>query len=676
MRMTNAAGTKLVGVTVNNIPHQLKERDQWVVWRAQAKDDGKINKIPVNPKDKFNASVNDPNTWSSFDEAVAYYEEFKDDSSIGGIGFVFTANDPFCGIDLDDCLDPKTSKIKSHAREILRDLNSYSEVSPSNTGVKIIIEGKLPDTGRNFGNVEVYDRARFFTITGERLGDFSPRVENRKEEVLSLYRELEKKMSTAKSTVKSGDPGTDTLPVPYPTKKLIQEGAEKGSRSEAMMSVINSLVVAGLSDQDIKDVFENNLIGEKYREKGASREQWLQRQIDKGRKFVSQPPGSKETVISKDDASDTLAFPRDVMTGAAGNFTKLFGAYLETPAEFLFMSYLTCLGAVLSKRLTLKSEIAPQPRLYTLLLGQSADERKSTALSKTVDHFKETVGRFDSCWGVGSAEGLQKRLESADPSLLLVFDEFSQFVNKCTINSSVLLPCVNTLFESNRYESRTKTSKVHLEDAHLSFLAASTTQTYERTWKSAFTDIGFNNRLFLVPATARRRFSIPEKIPTADKERISSQLTKVLEYVGNFRELKISQDGKELYDHWYMGLASSIHSKRLDTYAMRLMSLLAVNDLKSEVDRDTVEKVVRMCDWQLEVRKQYDPIDADNKVARMEESIRRTLGRGPLKEYKLKQRVNANRAGLWCFETALKNLARSGEITRVKNMWDLVHPHL
>ena len=99
------------------------------------------------------------------------------------------------------------------------------------------------------------------------------------------------------------------------------------------------------------------------------------------------------------------------MSGAAGNFAEVYGSILETPKEFLFMSYLTCLGTVLAKKLTLSSEISPQPRLYTLLLGQSADERKSTALNKTISHFKDAIPSFEVSWGVGSAEGLQKRLE-------------------------------------------------------------------------------------------------------------------------------------------------------------------------------------------------------------------------------------------------------------------------
>ena len=124
---------------------------------------------------------------------------------------------------------------------------------------------------------------------------------------------------------------------------------------------------------------------------------------------------------------------------------------------------------------------------------------------KTISHFKDAMQTFDVCWGVGSAEGLQKRLEDIGGGLLLCLDEFKQFVSKCTITSSVLLPCVNTLFESNRYESRTKSVDINLTDAYLSLLAASTVQTYERTWDGSFTDIGFNNRLFLVPGTSQKK---------------------------------------------------------------------------------------------------------------------------------------------------------------------------
>jgi len=101
------------------------------------------------------------------------------------------------------------------------------------------------------------------------------------------------------------------------------------------------------------------------------------------------------------------------------------------------------------------------------------------------------------------------------------------------------------------------------------------------------------------------------------------------------------------------------------------MSLLAVNELKNEIDEETVRNVIKLCDWQLEVRQLHDPIDADTGIAKMEEKIRRQLRRKALKDFQLKQKVNANRAGLWVYNTALNNLKQAGEIAwnKKKKRW-------
>ena len=77
------------------------------------------------------------------------------------------------------------------------------------------------------------------------------------------------------------------------------------------------------------------------------------------------------------------------------------------------------------------------------------------------------------------------------------------------------------------------------------------------------------------------------------------KLIKVFGHVGERLELELAPDAKEFYHHWYMNIENSVHAKRLDTYALRLMPLLAVNDLKKEVDLVTVKKAVAIFDWQL-----------------------------------------------------------------------------
>ena len=79
------------------------------------------------------------------------------------------------------------------------------------------------------------------------------------------------------------DGDLNTLPINSDAREFIEKGAPKGKRSEAIMSVVNSLVNAGLSDEAIIGVFEQHSIGEKYREKGATREKWLAAHIKKAR---------------------------------------------------------------------------------------------------------------------------------------------------------------------------------------------------------------------------------------------------------------------------------------------------------------------------------------------------------------------------------------------------------
>lgn len=378
---------------------------------------------------------------------------------------------------------------------------------------------------------------------------------------------------------------------------------------------------------------------------------------------------------------DSLAFP-DIMSGLAGDFAKIHGDHMESPAHFFYLSFLTCLGSVFSSRITIESEIRQQPRLYTLLLGESADDRKSTAISKTYDFFRSVVNPFHVCWGVGSAEGLQKKFEDIKkknenspfqetPKLLLCFDEFKQFVSKCKIEASVLLPCVNTLFESNRYESHTKSSSIELANMHLSLLAASTIQTYERTWDASFTDIGFNNRLFLVPGHGKRRFSIPDEISKTEMDIMKKGLAEILKYFREQHKLSITTSARELYHNWYLNQENSVHIKRLDVYALRFAILLSINSMKLEIDEDTIKKVIKLMDWQLEVRRLHDPIDAESHIAKMEEKIRRALINGPKTDRELKQSTHANRTGLWIYETSKKNLQKVKEIVwlKTKNKW-------
>lgn len=141
----------------NNIPHELRLLNQWVVWKFVATDDGKPTKLPYNPRNGHLASTTDPHTWASFEEAVnASFNGYS------GIGFVFTRNDPYCGIDLDATEDPEAFATQLR---VFNAMQSYSERSPSGKGLHIIVKANLPH-GRRRSFIEVYSSERYFTFTG------------------------------------------------------------------------------------------------------------------------------------------------------------------------------------------------------------------------------------------------------------------------------------------------------------------------------------------------------------------------------------------------------------------------------------------------------------------------------------------------------------------------------
>jgi len=152
---------------VGNIPQEIKERRQWVAWKGVLKQNGKLDKIPKNPKTGENADATNPDTWATIQEALTAMEKY----GLDGIGFVFSESDPYTGIDLDKCLNPDTSELEPWARKWLDLFKSYTEVTPSGKGLHIIIKGRKP-TGFDHcrkGKIEVYDKDRFFTFTGKLL---------------------------------------------------------------------------------------------------------------------------------------------------------------------------------------------------------------------------------------------------------------------------------------------------------------------------------------------------------------------------------------------------------------------------------------------------------------------------------------------------------------------------
>lgn len=205
-----------------SFPQELKNRKQWVCWRLEPdKDGGKPKKMPINPVTGKGAMSNNPQTWTDYQTAFAAYEKY----GYTGIGYMFTKNDGYVGVDVDHCYDPETAVFNETAAAILAKNPTYAEFSPSGDGIHLFFKGRKPSgSSKNTENgVEMYESGRYFTVTEKQLeGSLDTVTED--DGVLAWIHDtfIKKKKQAKKKKAVSG------IPVEMSDEELI----EKASNSE------------------------------------------------------------------------------------------------------------------------------------------------------------------------------------------------------------------------------------------------------------------------------------------------------------------------------------------------------------------------------------------------------------------------------------------------------------
>ena len=154
----------------------LKNLPQWVGFNS--------SKVPMNPHNGKYAQTNNPSTWALAADAWKAKNRYR----WSGIGFVFTLESGYVGIDLDDCFIRSNGShhFKPYAKDVVQCLDSYTEYSPSRNGVHVICKGIIQDSvKRDDIGFEMYNELRYFTVTGKEIG--SSLIEERPSELQALY---------------------------------------------------------------------------------------------------------------------------------------------------------------------------------------------------------------------------------------------------------------------------------------------------------------------------------------------------------------------------------------------------------------------------------------------------------------------------------------------------------
>lgn len=173
------------------VPADLAELDeQWGLWRYERVRD-RATKVPYSIRG-HRASTTNLGDWTSYDRALDTLR--ANPKRYAGLAFVFVKGGGLVGIDLDDCLEAN-GDVKPWARGVVeRFYDTYSETSPSGNGVKIWARGELPENVPGVkvgdGSIEMYDHARYFTVTGRVFRGAPLQVEDHAADLLLLHQHL------------------------------------------------------------------------------------------------------------------------------------------------------------------------------------------------------------------------------------------------------------------------------------------------------------------------------------------------------------------------------------------------------------------------------------------------------------------------------------------------------
>jgi hypothetical protein len=279
----------------------LEQEQRWVVWKWELTtnkktDEQKWTKVPYRPqRPDLKASTNDPKTWGSYKTALRAYQDEKAD----GIGYCLKDDNISIGaFDLDNCRDPKSGEISDRARKLVDAAASYTEITVSGTGLRII--------GRATGNqihrkqkhngfeLETYrgSAVRYIVITGNPLLDSADQLNDIDELMENIVAEMDagaaktkaktKKSSAHPSASREGDERPDDDDDKL--DRIIRQGENGeygGDRSAAEMYVMCEMLRRGYGRKAIRAVLldKKNGISEKaYGE--ADPQKYAERQID------------------------------------------------------------------------------------------------------------------------------------------------------------------------------------------------------------------------------------------------------------------------------------------------------------------------------------------------------------------------------------------------------------
>ena len=391
---------------LERVPALVTECPQWLLWKPiwlPAKQ--KWTKVPYQANG-YQASVTNPAHWCSFASARDVFAQQGEAAKLGGLGFVLGHKSRTSGVDLDRCIDQAGNIVDHTAIEIAKRFDTYTELSPSGTGLHALFIANVMD-GKKVDRYEVYGTGRYFTVTGNVYID-KPLAERQETvDAFIQYLDANRKSKANLNVDWSIEPKFDNEELYRRCavdNKFIDLWNDRwqdhyASRSEADLALADMIALHTDSVRQVQSMFAYsglymNATDDKYRKRPALFnglcELAMDRKVptvDLARRLVEAPAPAKPEKpkpVTEDDvarAADVFTLPPGAM-GAVAQFV-----YQQAPypmREAAIAAALTLFAGICGRQYQYEGTGL---NLYTMLLANTGagKESMSTGLGKIMD---------------------------------------------------------------------------------------------------------------------------------------------------------------------------------------------------------------------------------------------------------------------------------------------------
>ena len=546
---------------IPSFPAELKALDRWCVYGRGKKieEDGRPDKTPYDARTGRQANTAAGRT--DFLTCVAALPDYH------GLGFGPEYEDGYTMVDFDHCVDPTTHELDPRVLQVVREVSTYGELSPTGTGVHLFVKGwQVPDRkGHKVGKAEIYSGGHYFTVTGNQIPGTPSTVENR-----DLSKLFERILSG------EFDPNRDAKSVPASSPLDVTVRVPRGQHDILLTRYAGVLRDKGLNADEMEPVLIRYVeekfddFGSDYREMARKVAQSIGRKPagnpDPGVRIGGNLPGQAPAQGASSETKEQLVQQaKDAMAQQQRDFEKIaseceekssvdpnpypMDAWKDTPyldfanlctgkgtaypnfipGEFCVNTLMTVVGAIAGHRIHPRfSKQKVDGRFYTVLLTKDGGIGKGTVFDWSTDMlFAGTGGLLYSGGTVpfvnigayvgdfGSARGLLDTFMQ-HPRILQIYDELGTAFEKFGITGSGTSfkdIQLNLLDSTTPRWSVTKESKVPKDapkNIYNSLLGSTTTSggRYDEMFSAAGNDDTLRQRINLIPTEENRTVAV------------------------------------------------------------------------------------------------------------------------------------------------------------------------